>query len=161
MTRLPSPMSSASRRYDPSAMTKSALRNSKNVSVTFAPKSTKPRNNAAVKTTPYSPGSQGIKSSSEANLTSQIVESRWNERAFGDEHDLDVEHRRERRQVARREQRRQRHRRQLFGVDRPPERDDQAGWWSHWLSRLTKPGIRLAASRSSAVVERSISSRAG
>src|SRR5216684_4122879 len=55
MTRLPSRMSSASRRYDPSAMMKSALRKSRNVSVTFAPKSTKPRNKAAVKTTPYSP----------------------------------------------------------------------------------------------------------
>src|SRR5262249_29222100 len=70
------------------------------------------------------------------------------ELAFGDEHDLDIEHCCKRREVARREQRWQRHRRQLFGVNRAPKRDDQTGWWSHWLSGLTKPGIRLAASRS-------------
>src|ERR1700745_3553420 len=81
MTRLPSRISSAIRRYDPSAMMKSALRNSKNVSVTLEPKSTKQRKKEAVTPTQYSQGSHGIKSSCEANLTSQIVESRWNERA--------------------------------------------------------------------------------
>src|SRR5262249_19767145 len=63
--------------------------------------------------------------------------------AFGDEDDLDIEQGCQRREVVRGEQCRQRHRNELFGVDRAPKRDNHAGWWSHWLSGLTKPGIRL------------------
>src|SRR5262249_4242966 len=85
------------------------------------------------------------------------------ELAFGDEDDLVIEHRCERRKVARGEQCRQRHRNQLLGIDRAPKRDDQTGWWSHWLSGLTKPGIRLDPrfSAASGIAERSISSSTG
>jgi hypothetical protein len=61
------------------------------------------------------------------------------ELVFGDEHDLNIEHRCQRREVARSEQGRQRHRNQLFGVNRAPQGDDQASLILHPIE-LTRLG---------------------